>query len=566
MKKVFKKISTSIFIVFMSFSLIFTNVSVTTYQAATVAPLYTSWELLVSIFSLLGITLYAAPELQDSASEDLIINFTEWCENHGYDLKPKKNGVFDPFLLLTGKKLTISQDDYLALQKFAAEKYHLELGDPINDINLSSSSSKSEFSKWLSDYCGNPTGVTEFNSFIEKVYDMYSANYSGIFVLQTISDKLYCHFFQLIPGRDFYFKETYDGSYICNLREGYGTCYAEYTYDFNGDNIYGSADTHICYELAFTLDGFPHYSSYSFQDYSLVINGQFYNLFSVLSLPVDNTSALDVGRIVDFKDYIRTTSNFSNNIMDVPYILNGNDVGNLIGDQNFDVIGGDRTWDPDTGTVTGDLTVTVPDSDVISDFSSGNITAEDMMNEMDVTPIDKSTGTDLLTGELIKTNTDILGGVNSILDILLNIWNYFCNFLDNLIQALLDMFLSLIIPGDGFIEGEITKIKDKFNCLGVVPYDMKYIFESDDHNPFQNITIDIKGQEVVIVSFDYLPPFLDKFRPVIRGLLVLFMIYYSINQLLGLIRLSGMMEGGNSNQLALQGSTVPQLEDKGGRR
>ena len=246
--------------------------------------------------------------------------------------------------------------------------------------------------------------------------------------------------------------------------------------------------------------------------------------------------------------------------------INGVDITDTVVSGNFDVIGGGREYDEENKQAVGDLTVPMPSTDVIAGYQEGTLTYEELLEILDVTPVDESTGTNLLTQELVSTQTGIFNGVSSIIELLQQILVFFNNLIASLVQALIDMIAALLLPSDGFIDTEIGKINDKLNTLGIAPYDMSDIFNHGNENPFKNITINIYGQEVVIVSFDYLPQFLDKFRPIIRGLLVLFMLFYSINQLLSLIRLSGMMEGGNVNNLQIgAGSSVPQIADKGGK-
>lgn len=511
MKGFFKKLRTFFIVGVLSFGLTVSNTAAVTYQATAIPVIYSALEVLVVILSLVGITIDAGnhAESQLESADELARAFENWRVLNGYGLgdsdadgKDDLIGTFNPLDYLQGEQLTIPEAEMQVWSEFVSSQL------TFNGV------------------CPSIDGVMDIVK-SWKYYDEYNHEY----ILIKSAGQYYC-----VVADSF--------SYLPSDKDLLDIYAHQCTHKYNS-KVYGFD----------VVDGKWNHCRSTGSPKSQYVAYFMYLADQPCEILYCSTDILDASGLYYFNELPYTF--FSD------FVLSSDDLS-ITGD--YSVIGGGRTWDQDEQKVVGDISITMPSSQTISDYTDGVISQEDFLEVLDVTPVDVSTGTDILTGESLAPSIGIAEGVTSILQVLENIWDWLTSLIDSLIQALLNMLMSLFVPRDGFIEGEITKIKNKFNRLGVVPYDMSVIFDSDYQNPFQNITIYFNGQEVVIVSFDYLPPFLDKFRPIIRGLLVLFMIYYSINQLLGLIRLSGMMEGGNSNQLALQGSTVPQLEDKGGRR
>lgn len=65
----------------------------------------------------------------------------------------------------------------------------------------------------------------------------------------------------------------------------------------------------------------------------------------------------------------------------------------------------------------------------------------------------------------------------------------------------------------------------------------------NEEKPFEDIKAIVRGQEVVIVNMDIAKRAVEEFRPVIRGLLVLFLMIYNYNQFMGLIGQQGITIG-----------------------
>lgn len=101
-------------------------------------------------------------------------------------------------------------------------------------------------------------------------------------------------------------------------------------------------------------------------------------------------------------------------------------------------------------------------------------------------------------------------------------------------NSILDILKSLFIPADGFLEGKINYIVDRFKvAFGITPYDMSSMFSSE--KALSDITVTMYGSTATIVKMDYVIEALAVFRKIIRGFICLLLLFYNINQFLGFI-------------------------------
>ena len=101
-------------------------------------------------------------------------------------------------------------------------------------------------------------------------------------------------------------------------------------------------------------------------------------------------------------------------------------------------------------------------------------------------------------------------------------------------NAILDILKSLFIPADGYLEGKINYLVDRFKgAFSVTPYDMSSVFSSEKE--LSDITVTMYGTTATIVNMDYVIEALTKFRKVIRGFITLLLLFYNINQFLAFI-------------------------------
>lgn len=569
MKAIFNKISTSILVVMLSFSLTFSNTAAVTYQAAAIPVVYTAWEVLVTIFALLGITLSLSDHIDaaasDEAAQDVLDAYAAWKVSIGEgvgdadaDGKDDIYGLVDPLEWIQGDKLVMPQEELNDFKSFyQSVMAPAPTFQPIDNTDIKKMIYQ-DFMDWSKVYFADYANWGGFSSFTANLYDKLAAyDYSGVIAINssenTILYDAFTDYDKTYPTSimSFGYEEVSNGSSRYMFKRYYDTSSSDF---FRNKYIRlrysGGADS---YWKSYANTSYDLDSSYKIL--AFIVDGYLYDP-SIFTKPINATTSLDKGAIYSYSDFVRPKNNISSSVVDVPGTVGGVDLTDKIEDGVYDVLTPGQDYDADDKEVVGNVVVPLPSGDIFDQYQNGEITYEELLDELGATPIDKSTGSNLLTGEFLDTQIGILSGINSLVD-----------FVKSLPQTLADMLVGLVVPVDGFIDAEIGKISNKLDSLGIAPYDMSDIFDGgDDENPFKNITINVKGTEVVIVSFDYLPSFLDKFRPVIRGLLVLLMIFYSINQLLSLLRLAGMMEGGNMNTLQLGvGSNAPRLEDKGGR-
>lgn len=568
MKAIFKKIRTFCIVAVLSVSLTVSNAAAVTYQAAAIPVVYSSWQVIVTIFALLGITLCAAEdhaEAQLESADELVDKFEGWRvlkgegkgDNDGDGLDDYI-GSLNPLDYLVGNTLTIPEEELELWQQFYWENMAQKPVFTPSSNNDYSSLSLEEYKNIICQLYNLPTDNSTVNSWISSTYScFYTSGLDGFIACTPYNESMNSSIDYMLTFVPLY--DDYSYSWGITNRAYPSFCSDGSPLQYNIAILCSAYDSSVF----INSKAHCHYTD-GFEAPFFLVNGQLYNHAAVFFLPI-GTSSNSFGNTVRLSDFKKSVNNLGSTFTDVVNTVSSVDLTDIMAAGDFDVVGNGREWDDDKRQAVGDISVPMPAPETITDYSTGAITYEDMMNELEMTPVNEATGTNLLTQEFISTQTGIFSGVNSIVQILQDIWAWLNNLLDSIVQAFIDMLVGLFVPGDGFIDGKIGQIQSKLDLIGVAPYDMSHIFDSDDGNPFRNITIDIYGKEVVIVSFDYLPPFLDKFRPVIRGLLVLLLLYYSINQLLALLRLSGMMEGGNINQLSIQGSTVPKIEDKGGK-
>lgn len=110
------------------------------------------------------------------------------------------------------------------------------------------------------------------------------------------------------------------------------------------------------------------------------------------------------------------------------------------------------------------------------------------------------------------------------------------------------------MPDSEYINSQIERIKQAFIELGInTNYDMSFLFSTEQ--PFDDFKVKMYGKEVVILDMSFVEKGLKTFRPVIRGLMVLFMLLFNYNQLMGLIGQSPISIVGAFKSLSGKGET-----------
>lgn len=533
MKKIMKKISSVSACLVLSLSICFTSVGGCYCQAAEVVVAPAVWSLIETLFLSFGITFI----VEDSVTKDddvlvqgMLEQVEAWEEAmqspevtaRAEELKGFFTNIADYW---TGVALSIPETIWDALRSFVSgEIVALQQYYPSNpDINLYGCN-VGEFATYLAtNVFGVSSKDSKLNTFVENVYNSFVASdYSCLLTFYNPGSVLYCRFVPLSSSLKFGFREKENGNDYCYLYYTDGSLLKS-TYALNRNLTYSycsstGAKSEEVYSTCF--DKPTQYYNY------LIVHGQLYDLISVCSRPVNTTLALDFGSVVGLSDFgIPTTPiclGVDAQTLDI--------VSDVYAHDGYDVITDGRTWDDDENAVVGDVVIPFPGDDLLNAYYNGEITWQELMDALGITVVD-TVEEESITGEdireiIFEETQDILTAIK------------------NLPAVLVDGIAGLFLPSEEFLDDALARINAKLDSFGIAPYDMSGIFDGGDENPFKDIKITIYGQTVTIVSFAYLPMFLDKFRPVIRGLLVLFMIYFTINQLLQLFGLAGIMQTG----------------------
>ena len=141
-----------------------------------------------------------------------------------------------------------------------------------------------------------------------------------------------------------------------------------------------------------------------------------------------------------------------------------------------------------------------------------------------------------------------------------NLGTSLLNGLEKLGNTILDGIKRIFIPDMEVINSKIDYLKNRFMvAFGISDYDVSFMFISE--KALGDITINILGTNVTIVSMKFVIEALATFRPILRGFLALLLIYYHIDQFLNFIGQSSSARGGHIPIEQKQGL----LEDKGGK-
>lgn len=140
----------------------------------------------------------------------------------------------------------------------------------------------------------------------------------------------------------------------------------------------------------------------------------------------------------------------------------------------------------------------------------------------------------MITGLLVDLLTAIVDLLTAILD-----------FFSTFFEALLNLLKDLFIPKDGELDKEIQEIQmcfyDKFNMTSIdIESTINQAISQDTE--LNDVMLNYKVVDnyltisnVKIIDYQYLDRALMTFRPILRGLVVLLMMLYNINQFLVMI-------------------------------
>lgn len=343
-----------------------------------------------------------------------------------------------------------------------------------------------------------------------------------------IAENAYWYIFYAKPVNST-FEYVTEGNYLYLYIDGSKSGYFQMAYNKSGKYVQSLSTNDLNWYDFNTNSLIPNPCLYS----TFVAGGSFYNVDSyvdagVLKFPVSAFSA--------------PSDVISSNIVNKT-VFGNTDIKELYKSGSFDILTNGQAYDADKKEVVGDVVLNIPSVDVLDGLNSGTVTWEDFMDKVGAQPVDTVAGTNAFTDEFISIQAETNSIVSGISTTVSNILDAILSLPSTIAKAIAGLF----IPSEGFIEGKLDMMIHEIGSLGVSPFDMQGLFY-ESSNPFDDIVVNIRGQDVVIVSFEYLPDFIDHFRPVIRGLMALFMLYYCVNQLLGILRISGMIQGDNSSR------------------
>ena len=507
MQKIVIFLKRSLICFLLSFSLLCNNTAAVTYQAAAIPVVFTAWEVLVTVFALLGITISIADHVDSVTSEEATQELTDaiaaWKVANGEGLgdadadgKDDIYATINPMDWIKDDKLVLPEEDLLDLKDF----YHDIMApsptvQPMNDVDLKSMNYQ-EFSNWFLPYTGldSYASLAAANNFCANLFDTlplydyfsvvwYNSTYNMYFfdVCKNIKGNFYIGWYETDALNSSYYRFVKSSDLTYANTEIFGEGYPAY---LRGEYYKTFGSSHNYREKLYSNNS---------TILAVIVNGRLYDP-GIFTYPINATSNLDFGSVYKLSDFVKNKNNISSNIVDVPGTVGGVDLTDKIEEGAFDVLTPGRDYDSEDKEVVGDVVLPMPSGDVLSDYQNGLITYEELLEELGVTPIDKTTGTDLITGELLDTNIGILSGIDALVD-----------FVAGLFDGLTEMFLSLFIPADGYFEGYFTRINDFFDSrLGFLytPFDLLIRFLSSlpsiDHSSTQLYFPGLKFQEYVL--------------------------------------------------------------------
>lgn len=452
--------------VILSISLTFSSAASVQVNAAALPIVYTSFDLWVTVLSLLGICA-AAENLDnvDQAVEDIKSKFkVVYQDNHkGEEPDDEKWNSFLDLSQYVGSdnKLRIPQSVWEEYKKFADAITAKSIMTPSSSNNIYGIN-YGDYVEFLEDFLPIDSSHSAFTKFADRSHNaLISSNYSGIFVRMTSGAAInpsVKNFYCFVPFSDY-------GYYHWNLYKS-----GVMQFDNRGSTLYCLSVIENLSTGACSCDGgfnTAFRATYGYEVYAFVVNGLFYNFDGVFQKPLDETSGNDYGNLVYFSDFVAPSNTISDALSSVTQSAANNlNIADVFDKGTYEIITPGRVYDPDTETVTGDVVVPLPAVEVVEQYSNGEISWADFLEQLQAKAIDTSTAKDLNTDELISTQKGILNGVN-------NIWN----FLQSLIDALIDMLLSLFVPSEGFFEDWFSSLNDFFaDTLGFLYKPFEVLF------------------------------------------------------------------------------------------
>lgn len=441
----------------LSVSMVCSTTAATTYQAAAIPVVYSAWEVFVTIFALLGITISCLDtiEAKQQAAKELTDELVGWkvLKNEGQgdndgDGEDDLYATFDITKFLDSKNnLVLPEEDLKDFQDFASSLDYSVKFTPVSDVNIYG---------------------CDYNYFLN-----YASQFTGS-VLSTYSSRLVnvcANEFDEIIANEYSFVMRYNAGYS-SQQEQFAVMPLNINSSYGYKETNATSGTSVFYDITNDTSSFTYSHSYysnlwgseiklnqsgsmlSGSKTVFFVKGQIYDFDSIFIKPNNPTTGIDYGNIVSLNDFGVPNHHFGNTITDSMNSINDSSLGSLVGSGDYDIIGGDRVYDSNLSKPVGDIVIPMPSGDAITDYQNGLITYEQFLDALNVTPIDKAQGTNLITQEFLDKQVEISNGITSLTQLVQEVIHWLSNFWAQLGQMIVGVF----VPSPGFFENYFTQL------------------------------------------------------------------------------------------------------------
>lgn len=512
-----------------------------------------SWNIWQTIFTSLGFTLgltesATAADASADLKEQLILDYAS-ANNM---TREEAENCINEGIIFNGPAVKVAENIWNALINFSKNTLAKESNfAPLSSTCISGYTS-TEMAMYLQPYLQSLVNsdfvisIGALANACDCLKDDFLSNGCNFYVCPILSSTYVRFVFCPFDKDDrLYFKELSDGSapfFHINNRYSDPAGYKPYcSFYINGSSDYADSTSGVSFTYG--------------SDVLFFVDGYMFNFYDCFNAPLDVAGILDQGNVLTYDDFVIPHDILGSNITNKTNTALTKSIPKLYAGDMYDVLTPGREYDEDKKEVVGDVVLTIPPTDVLNGYNDGTVTWEKLMEVIDAIPVDTAAGTNILTDEFIDIQSEINANTGTIAGTVTEILDSLLELPLSIAKIIADAILSLFVPAEDFVDAQLNRMMDAFDMVGVSPYDMGNLF-SDGGNPFHDIIVNVYGQDVVIVSFEFLPDFIEWFRPAIRGLMALFMLYYCVNQLLGLLRISGVIQGDNGSTLNYSGGAV----------
>lgn len=177
---------------------------------------------------------------------------------------------------------------------------------------------------------------------------------------------------------------------------------------------------------------------------------------------------------------------------------------------------------------------------------------------------------DAIAGPVISNLGSIIDGINSLGSSIADLASTVGEFIGNFFESLLDFLKSFFVPEDGWFEGKLDEVNDKFTSILGFDLDVfgdsltsivgtEQALNSDDYSTNLEMFSGLDEMSFTVENanfFDtqWVVQAADFFRPYIRGLLVILLGFFVVNQLFAITGYTGTFISGVDSSTKSSGS------------